>query len=258
MSRFFIGDSQVEGEYIRLTDSEDVKHLTRVLRVRKGEAVAVSDGAAFEYDTVMEAVEEDTVLLKILEKRPLSTEMPVTVDLYQGVPKHGKMDTIVQKSVELGVSTIIPVFMERTIPSETQKYDKRIERFRKIALSAAKQCGRGRIPEVTDALTNEGMYKALSSYDMVFFLYEDEKGTTMRDVFRESAAGYDEGSIGDRHLPYRKIALVVGPEGGFSEAEADALSALPNCRPVTVGPRILRTETAGPAALAMCVYELEL
>ena len=258
MSRFFIGDSQVEGEYIRLTNSEDVKHLTRVLRVRKGEAVAVSDGAAFEYDTVMEAVEEDTVLLKILEKRPLSTEMPVTVDLYQGVPKHGKMDTIVQKSVELGVSTIIPVFMERTIPSETQKYDKRIERFRKIALSAAKQCGRGRIPEVTDALTNEGMYKALSSYDMVFFLYEDEKGTTMRDVFRESAAGYDEGSIGDRHLPYRKIALVVGPEGGFSEAEADALSNLPNCRPVTVGPRILRTETAGPAALAMCVYELEL
>ena len=153
------------------------------------------------------------------------------------------MEEIIQKTVELGIYDIRPVFSDRTIVIENEKFNKKIERWRKIASEAVKQCKRGIVPKVHNNITFKEMLDLLDNYDLVLIPYEDEEKTTIKDVLL-------------RDKP-NTVALIIGPEGGFSESEVCNVVERGG-KAVSLGRTILRTETAGPAALAMIMYQYEL
>lgn len=249
MAKFFIDPKNIDEKYIYLREKNDLHHLVKVLRSKVGDEIEVSDGSTWEYVTVIDDIFEDEAVLRIVDKQKFATEPKTRVTLYQGVPKGQKMELIIQKTVELGIDTITPVFMERTVVEDHGKFDKKIERWQKISDEAVKQCKRGMIPEITGKLTYKEMLGELGGFDLVLIPYEDEEGTTIKDVLRE----YSE----DRKSEDTKVAVIIGPEGGFTEKEVKA--AVENgAKSVTLGKTTLRTETAGIAALAMIMYELEL
>lgn len=245
MSRFFTDASNVGDEYIRITDRQDIKHMTKVLRLKEGDTVEVSDSSEWEYTAELDEIFDEEVLLRIIDRQKFSREPEIEVTLYQGVPKAGKMETIIQKCVELGIHAVVPVFMDRTVVVEKGNFGKKIERWQKVSDEAVKQCRRGRIPEVKNQQKFRETLEELKGYDLILFPYENESGYSIKDCLR-----------GLQNKPER-IAIIIGPEGGFSEAEVKSLDEI-HAERVTLGKTILRTETAGMAALAMTMYELEL
>lgn len=276
MSRFFTEPENVKGKYICIKDRDDLRHMKKVLRLSPGQEVDVSDGVRFEYKTKIISLTEKEAELLILDKQGFAREPRLKVTLYQGVPKAAKMETVIQKCVELGVFAIVPVFTERTVPQDGQGAEKKAERWQKISAEAAKQCRRGTVPQVRRAVSFEDALRELSEYDKVLFPYENEENTTIKTCLRQafaprSGAASDpnapspEGAEGDPNAPSpqeaadrpRTMAVIIGPEGGFSDGEAAALTEA-GAESVSLGKTILRTETAGPAALAMIMYEAEL
>jgi 16S rRNA (uracil1498-N3)-methyltransferase len=248
MSRFFVRPEDVGEEEILLRDPGDIKHLSKVLRLQPGDEIEISDSSCFEYRAEISEIAPALVRARILDKQAFRGEPKTRATLFQGVPKQGKMESIVQKCVELGVAEIVPVFTARTVVTEKGKnLEHKRERWQKVADEAVKQCGRGLIPQIRPFMRFSEMLEAVSgdAFDLLVFLYENEEERSIKDLLRALPAA--EG---------RRVALFVGPEGGFSEAEAEALRAL--APPVTLGKTVLRTETAGMAALAMLFYELEL
>lgn len=283
MSRFFVAPEQIGANTIEIEDRGDLHHMKKVLRLQPGDEVDISDGQTWEYRARIDLLEADFAQLTILDKQSFATEPSVEVTLYQGIPKQGKMETIIQKCVELGVHRIVPVFMDRTVVVDKGNFGKKIDRWQKVSAEAVKQCKRGIIPEVAEAMRMpqvltelqhqgvqplEGAGQPLGEadqpldgreeipagcgdgYDLVLLPYENEEGTTIKDVLREYTVTSD-------HTRPKRIAVLIGPEGGFSDAEVEAVTAAGG-RSVTLGRTTLRTETAGMAALAMIMYELEL
>ena len=246
MSKFFVDPSAVSGAHIYMENKDDLHHLRKVLRARPGMELDISDGDCWEYKTILEELTEDCATLKILDKQKFATEPSTRVTLYQGVPKASKMETVIQKTVEMGVDTIVPVFMERTVVVEKGNFGKKLDRWNKIAAEAVKQCKRGIIPRVTESYDFDRMLDELPNYDLIICPYENEDGLTIKDFLREAPGPQA-----------RRVALVIGPEGGFSDGEIARLKAA-GAATVTLGKTILRTETAGMAALAMIMYEMEL
>ena len=276
MSKFFVDPSAVMGAHIYMENREDLHHLGKVLRGRPGMEIDISDGDCWEYKTVLEELTEDCATLKIIDKQKFATEPVTRVTLYQGIPKAAKMETVIQKTVEMGVDTIVPVFMERTVVVEKGNFGKKLDRWQKISAEAVKQCKRGIIPRVTESYDFDRMLAELADYDMVICPYENEEGLTIKDYLRGVPAagksgrdvppdGPAAGQEGDKSAQAsscpapqaRRIGLIIGPEGGFSDGEVARLKAA-GAATVTLGKTILRTETAGLAALAMIMYELEL
>ena len=276
MSKFFVDPSAVSGAHIYIENRDDLHHLRKVLRARPGMELDISDGDCWEYKTCLEELTEDCATLKILDKQKFTTEPATRVTLYQGVPKASKMETVIQKTVEMGVDTIVPVFMERTVVVEKGNFGKKLDRWQKIAAEAVKQCKRGIIPRVTESYDFERMLAELPDYDLIICPYENEEGLTIKDFLRAAPAPGAAGAPGQDHAgaghgsasaltsgamapgpQARRIALIIGPEGGFSDSEIERLKAA-GAATVTLGKTILRTETAGMAALAMIMYELEL
>lgn len=261
MSKFFVDPSAVSGAHIYLENKDDLHHLRKVLRARPGMELDISDGDCWEYKTCLEELTEDCATLKILDKQKFATEPATRVTLYQGVPKASKMETVIQKTVEMGVDTIVPVFMERTVVVEKGNFGKKLERWNKIAAEAVKQCKRGLIPRVTESYDVDKMLAELPNYDLIICPYENEDGLTIKDFLRAAPppAAVQPGreSTGRTGPQALRVALIIGPEGGFSEGEIEKLKAA-GAATVTLGKTILRTETAGLAALAMIMYELEL
>ena len=261
MSKFFVDPSAVSGAHIYLENKDDLHHLRKVLRARPGMELDISDGDCWEYKTCLEELTEDCATLKILDKQKFATEPATRVTLYQGVPKASKMETVIQKTVEMGVDTIVPVFMERTVVVEKGNFGKKLERWNKIAAEAVKQCKRGLIPHVTESYDVDKMLAELPNYDLIICPYENEDGLTIKDFLRAAPppAAVQPGleSTGRTGPQALRVALIIGPEGGFSEGEIEKLKAA-GAATVTLGKTILRTETAGLAALAMIMYELEL
>ena len=253
MSRFFVDPSDVTDKYIYLNDSGDLKHMRKVLRMGVGDELDISDGAAWEYHVQIEALDEDEAKLLILDKQKFAREPELHVTLYQGVPKAGKMEGIIQKCVELGVYEIVPVFMERTVVVDKGNFGKKQDRWQKISDEAVKQCKRGIIPEVGASLKFKEMAAELFQYDLILFPYENEEGTTIKDCLRDVIRAVE---AGERTMP-KNVCIIIGPEGGFADKEAEMLDEA-GAQRVSLGKTILRTETAGPAALAMTMYELEL
>ncbi|MBQ0079857.1 MAG: RNA methyltransferase, partial [Eubacterium sp.] len=187
------------------------------------------------------------------DKQSFSAEPETRVTLFQGVPKGSKFETIVQKTVELGVDTIQPVFMARTVVVDKGNYSKKVQRLNKIAAEAVKQCKRGVIPQVEEPIKMMQMLEDLEDFDLVLFPYENEKGTTIKDELRGVAQAQANGEM----AAGLRVAVIIGPEGGFSDEEASDIVEAGGLS-VSLGRTTLRTETAGMAALAMIMYELEL
>lgn len=245
MSRFFVDAADVGENSIFIHSKEDIKHMVKVLRLREGDKIEISDSAQWEYQAEIRAMEADFVEARILDKQKFAREPELRVTLFQGIPKQSKMETIIQKCVELGAFSLVPVFMERTVVVDKGNFEKKQQRWQRIAAESVKQCRRGIIPEIKEAMKLPDMIKTLSEFDLVLLPYENETGRTIKDSLRSQM-----------RRP-KDIALIIGPEGGFSDQEAETLKQA-GADQVSLGKTILRTETAGPAALAMVMYELEL
>ena len=222
--------------------ADEAKHAARVLRLKAGDAVCAMDGAGGRWSAEIASVDADGVAVRLLDPLP-SGEPPVRVTVYQGVPKADKLDFIVQKLTELGAAALVPVKMERCVVKLDQKDGaKRRERLSRIAMEAAKQCRRALAPEIAEPLTWRQAIARMAGHDLVLVPWEDAAGRRMKDAFAECPGARD-------------IGIVIGPEGGMSKGEIESLASA-GARTVTLGPRILRTETASvvSAALAMQLW----
>lgn len=243
MSTFYIKNEQKNNDVIKII-GDDSNHIKNVLRYKVGDVLDVCDESGNRYETKIIGFESGFVELNVVSEKLYTTESPIKITLFQGLPKSDKMDLIVQKATELGVSEIVPVHMERSIVKLDEKTaEKRVERWNKIAYEASKQSGRQVVPTVLNVDILQNTIEKFSKYDIVILPYEKESGLNIKQVLKKCAKSTN-------------IAVVIGPEGGFSEKDL-ALLDLPNVRLVTLGKRILRTETAGLAVLSMLSYEFE-
>ena len=243
MYQFFVEEEQVIGQEQIVITGADVNHIRNVLRMHGGEKVRISDTSGRAYFCHLEEVGEAQVLACIDEVDEEGTELHHKICLFQGLPKADKMELIIQKATELGVSTIVPVAMKNCVVKlDEKKADSKVKRWQSIAEAAAKQSKRTVIPEVTMPVSYGRALEMASEMDVKLVPYENERGM---EATREALRGIKSGE---------SIAVFVGPEGGFAPEEI----ALPEefCR-ISLGRRILRTETAGFATLAMLVYELD-
>ncbi|MBQ9091564.1 MAG: 16S rRNA (uracil(1498)-N(3))-methyltransferase [Anaerotignum sp.] len=241
MPKFFFHNNDISRGQVQVF-GEDEKHINTVLRAREGEEITLCDGEGMDYQCRIASLERG-VLLDILSKEVCETEPKVKITLYQGLPKADKMELIIQKCVELGVDRIVAVSTERTIVKLDKKEAKKLERWQKIAEAAAKQSGRGKIPEIGQQVLKfkEAVAEA-KELDGAIIPYEKEEETGIRQFVQ----GFKGESIG----------VFIGPEGGFAEEEI-ALAQDNGIRPITLGKRILRTETAGMTTTAILLYELD-
>lgn len=244
MYRFYIEPSQKQGDSIEII-GEDVNHIKNVLRMKNGEKFILCDGAGTDYLCELAGSKERNLVATILEEKKSDTELPVRLVLYQGLPKKDKMELIIQKAVELGATEIVPVVTKRTIvKTEGGKEEKKLTRWQAIAESAAKQSGRGVIPQVCPIHTWKEALASMENLDYNVILYENAKG--MRPTAECLKVAGKKDSIG----------IFVGPEGGFTEEEvAQTVEHGGAC--LSLGKRILRTETAGLAMLSMLMLAIE-
>lgn len=249
MSTFYVKNEQNHGNKIEII-GEDYKHLKQVLRYKIGDELDICDENAIRYQTKIVNFTGNAAVCEIQKIKEETTESPIKVTLYQGLPKSDKLEQIIQKTTEMGIYEIFPVEMNRSIAKiEEKNKEKKIERWNKIAFEASKQSGRQIVPKVYNSIKFKNIIENISKYDIVLLLYENEKSLSIK-----SALKYIKEECND----IKKLAIIIGPEGGFSPEEVSMLSEFHNVKIVTVGPRILRTETAGLATLAMLVYEFEL
>ena len=246
MQRFFVEPYQIEEEAHRIhINGTDVNHIKNVLRMKCGEDVWISDGGDKEYHCQIEELGEDEVLLHILYAQEPEYELPNKLYLFQGLPKADKMELIVQKAVELGAYSVVPVSTRRCVVKlDNKKAEKKVSRWQQIAESAAKQSKRMLVPEVHSVMTFKEALAYAKELDVLLIPYELAKG--MKET-KELIQAIEPG---------KSIGVFIGPEGGFEEQEvADAMEA--GAKPITLGHRILRTETAGLAVLSVLMFQLE-
>ncbi len=245
MYQFFVDPSAINGHEIFIA-GRDFNHIKNVLRMKPGETVNISDGISNrEYRCHIDSFSDDRVLLKLDFIKEADVELPVSVTLFQGLPKSDKMDLIIEKCTELGVSGIVPVSTERSVVKyDEKKAEKRREHWQGKAEAAAKQSKRAVIPEVHGIVSMEEALEICEGYEIKLIPYElAEDFQKTRDII----TGIKKDS---------RVAVFIGPEGGFSEGEI-ALSGNKGIVPVTLGKRILRTETAALVVLSWLIYEFE-
>ncbi|MBQ7173216.1 MAG: 16S rRNA (uracil(1498)-N(3))-methyltransferase [Clostridia bacterium] len=250
MPRFFVRRDQI-GDNIVAIVGEDAHHISRSLRMAAGEHITVCDMQSTEYDCELTGFYPDHVEARILSSRAGNTEPPYRVHLFQALTKGDKMDAVVQKSVECGVCDITPFESERCIVRLKGEGDaSKLARWQRIAFEAAKQSGRGIVPEVHPGEKLDAVLKRRNEFDLAIFCYEGEEERSIKAVLQAAKASFPK----DR---FPAIAILIGSEGGFSKDEAARALA---CGWISagLGKRILRTETAACVALSCLIYELEL
>ena len=245
MHHFFVEPSQIQGNHIFI-DGPDVNHIRNVLRMNPGEEVNVTDGSGEKvYRCAIASIWEDKVELNIMWAQEIGMELPSKIYLFQGLPKSDKMELIIQKAVELGVYEIIPMATARAVVKlDQKKAAAKVKRWQAISESAAKQSKRLLIPEVKEPVKFSEALKLASDLDVRLIPYE-----------------LAEGMDGTRRIiqsvkPGQSVAVFIGPEGGFEEAEVE-LAKEAGFQAITLGRRILRTETAGMTVLSILMYQLE-
>lgn len=238
MANFYIEKSAIT-QNVAIISGEEAQHISRVLRMKKGDGVTLCDGEGMFYDAVLESFDEKTVTAQILSSRIAETEPTVKITIFQGVPKNPKLETIVQKATELGVVRIVPVDTVRSV-AKLDKMNK-VDRLRKIAKEAAKQSKRGIVPEVSAPVSFKEAVKEAAKADLALIPYEEEREVSLKKALRGKTP--------------ETVSVMIGPEGGFEKEEIDL--ALENgITSVTLGKRILRTETAPLAVASAVLYEL--
>lgn len=245
MHHFFVKPEQVSDGRVRIT-GPDVNHLKNVLRMKPGEQLLVSDGRGQDYLCRIETLEGEKAEARIISREE-SRELPSRIWLFQGLPKSDKLELIIQKSVELGAAGIVPVVSRNTVVKlDPKKEEARRKRWQTIAESAAKQSKRSLVPEIGRVLTMKEAFSYIKTmdFDLGLIPYENERGMqTAREAFARVAPG-------------SRIAVFIGPEGGFDPEEI-RLALEAGVIPVSLGRRILRTETAGLAVLSALMLRLE-
>lgn len=235
MHRFYLPGSYGPGEEQTFPPSE-AAHAIRVLRLREGEAVELLNGEGARFSATLTRADREQVCARVDEALP-GAEPPVRLTLYQGLPKGDKLELIVQKITELGASRLVPVVMSRSVARlDGREAEKRAERLSRIALEAAKQCGRGRVPEILPAICWKQALEQMRAHELVIVPWEEAEGNSLR-------------ALHEKYPEARDLALLIGPEGGISREEAEAVPGVL----ATLGPRILRTETAALAAVTLAV-----
>lgn len=247
MPKFFIKNDQLKDDEIVIL-GEDVKHISNVLRMKIDDIIQVCNTDTTEnFNVKLKAFDKDRIVGVIEEKIKSEAESNINLKIFQGIPKSDKMELIIQKSTELGVKEFIPVDMERCVSKITGKDEaKKIDRWQKISEVAAKQSGRDMIPKVNGVMTIKQVCNVVNDYDLLIVPYERAEGYSFKDAIEELKK--------DNKEDYT-IGIVIGPEGGFEPSEIELLKNA-GAKIVTLGKRILRTETVALAMSSVIMYEL--
>ena len=248
MPKFFVKNEQITEKNITILE-QDVNHIKNVLREKVGNEIVICDfNKKIDYLCKISSMNEEKIECKIIENLETNSESNVKVTIFQGLPKSDKMELVIQKSVELGVYDITPVEMKRCIVKLNEKEkSKKIQRWQKISEVAAKQCGRNIIPKINNIVSLKNAVETFKEYDKVIVAYEKESQNTLKEeIIRLKELGQTE----------LKIGIIIGPEGGIAEEEIKVLEEN-GVSVVTLGKRILRTETVALNVLSVIMYELE-
>ena len=255
MTRLFLPPEELTSDEVVIT-GDNARHLALVLRIETGELIEVLDGNGQKYTCTVRRVHKKEVVARIINKEPYSVESPVAVTLAQGIARGEKMDLIIQKSTELGVQRIIPVITERSQVRNTKK----LERWRKIAASASQQSGRDKIPEILEPVALKDflsetvqMQLAGNSVSVIPTKAGIQKKEILKLILSESFQEQNLKKILKAENDIKQILLLIGPEGGFSKEEI-TVAVETGFREVSLGPRILRTETAPIAVISIIQY----
>lgn len=245
MSIFYVKNNQIiDGRAIITGD--DVKHIRDVLRYRVNDNLDICDEDGRKYIAQILNFSKEQIDLKVIRLCEGISEPSTKITLFQGMPKSDKLEFIIQKCTELGITEIVPVITKRVVVKlDNKNIEKKVERWNKIALEASKQSGRQKVPNVKNPINLKNLVENIQKYDILLLPYECEKEKSIKSVLRKLDKSF------------KNIAIFIGPEGGFESEEIELLNR-ENVQTVTLGPRILRTETAGLATLAMILYELDM
>lgn len=254
MPKFFVKNEQIKENEITI-NGEDVNHIKKVLRAKIGDELQIcnsQNGENFLCD--IQSLDNEKINCIIKQKLEISTESNIKVTIFQGLPKADKMEYIIQKSVELGVTDITPVEMKRCVVKFDEKDKvKKQARWQKISEVAAKQCGRDIIPEINSLINIKNLCNLIEKYDIVLVAYENEKETTLKEQLLKIKTDTINNKKQDEQV---KIGIVIGPEGGLEPQDVELLKQN-GAKVITLGKRILRTETVALNVLSIIMYELE-
>lgn len=241
MPKFFVSPDKISDNKI-IIDTDDVLHIKRVLRLSQGDEITVCDSTGTDYKATISVIADKHIECNVIVSVKNDTESNIKVTLYQALPKASKMEFIIQKTTELGIVRVVPCTLSRCVVRlDGKDAAKKVERWQKIADEAAKQSGRGIIPEISPVMSFRDAVEEMQKSDLCFVPYESAEDIRLKPVLSST--------------PAKTIGYMIGPEGGFSPEEAEYLKnrGIPL---VSLGKRILRTETAGMAVLSMLMYEL--
>ena len=247
MYKFFVSSDQIQNNHVKIL-GEDVKHISNVLRLQPLEKLTICDKDVNKsYVAEINNINKEYVECTIVNEIKETTESNVNIDLYQGLPKSDKMEYIIQKTIEIGVGNIYPVTFERCVVKLDKKTEeKKLERWKKIAEAAAKQSKRDVISNIENVINIENICQNIKKYDIILLAYENEQNNTLKYELQKLDR--------DKKL---SIGVIIGPEGGLSEKEVEKL-IIAGAKCVSLGKRILRTETASLVMLSDIIYEFEL
>ncbi len=248
MPKFFVAENQIDNNKITII-GDDVNHIKNVLRQKSGDKITICDTSKEQdYLCKIDKIEEKSIDCNIIEKLENNTESNVKVTIFQGLPKADKLELVIQKSVELGAYDITPLQMKRCVVKLNEKDKlKKIQRWQKISEVAAKQCGRNIIPKINNIVNVKEVCNLCNEYDIVLIAYENEKENTLKKELK-NLKKLDKEEI--------KVAVIIGPEGGIAPEEIEMFEEN-GAKIITLGNRILRTETVALSVLSIIMYELE-
>ena len=241
--RFFVDPSSISSGSVTIVGST-ARQIVKVLRLREGDSIQLFDGTGAEYAASITSTSKDTITAQITNTRKCFLDPTIQLTLAISLPKSDKMDLIVQKTTELGISEIVVVNSERTISRpDGVKFADRLDRWRRIAAEAAEQCGRSKVPQIEGGIEFVDLAKCVGQYSLALIAWEEEQTQSLKQTLRARADA-------------QSILLIIGPEGGFPEREVEMVKSA-GAVSVSLGRRVLRSETAAIAACAVIMYEIE-
>ena len=247
MPKFFVKSNQIKEDKIIIT-GEDVNHIKNVLRLNVDDDLQICDlDTAINYTCGISKIDNDKIECNIFNQVNSEAESTIHINVFQGIPKSDKMELIIQKCVELGINEITPVEMKRCVVKlEDKAKTKKLERWQKISEVAAKQCGRDRVPKINSIINIKNICNLIDEYDIVLLAYENEQENTLKNELLR---------LKDKTDANLKIAIIIGPEGGLDKEEVELLKEN-GVKSITLGKRILRTETVAFVLTSIIMYEL--
>lgn len=242
MLKFFVNKEQVVNDNINII-GQDAIHIKKVLRLKNDTLINISDNEKNTYECVIQEINDEQIKCRILSKKEENNENNINITLFQGIAKFDKMDYIVQKATELGINSFYPTITKRTVVKlDDKSKDKKVQRWQIIANEASKQCKRTCIPKIENVIFLKDICNLVSTYDIILLAYENDNNY-LKNILKKI------------NKEISNIAVIIGPEGGFEQEEVDMLLKNNNIYSISLGKRILRTETASILLISNILYE---